>query len=57
MDFTILSGSASFIAAMLDALRPSRANVYVATSWDEYELLRMEGVLGGVIVDPVYADG
>ena len=55
MTWCILSTDPDFINAMAKGLASGGMEVYIATSWEEYELLQQEGaVFEGLVVDPIH---
>ena len=55
MTYCILSTDPDFAVDMTDLLRSQQAEVFVASSFAEYEALQAEGVVVEmVIVDPVF---
>ena len=52
--FCVMSRDIDFVADVASLLRHRGAEVYIATSWDEYTRLQSEIVFDGLVVDPVY---
>ena len=55
MTWCILSRDATFVAAMENLPVVVDAQVFAATTWDEYGRLEQEGaVFEGLVLDPIY---
>jgi hypothetical protein len=55
MIYCILSRDLDFVVDMSALLRQQHADVFIASSFDEYEALQVEGVVIEIlIVDPVF---
>lgn len=52
--FAVLSTDPTFVAEVCEALISAGAEVYVASSWEEYSRIQEEGVfVGGCVLDPI----